>query len=242
MKILLVEDEPLLVENLTQRFKTLNYIVDVAYDGEQGLYLGLEHQYDLIILDLGLPKLPGLVVLEKLREAKINIPILILTARNSWQERVEGLKKGADDYLGKPFHFEELLARVQSLLKRNLPKNDAICFTPKHIAGVDSICLDTQSKSLIINQDKKDLTATEYRLAYAFFSRPKQVFSKQVLLDKISDSSEDKEPNIIEVYIRRLRGYLGKEAILTQRGQGYRLTLGDDLVTQKSAQPTKAND
>ena len=238
MKILLVEDEPLPVENLTQRFKTLNYIVDVAYDGEQGLYLGLEHQYDLIILDLGLPKLPGLVVLEKLREAKINIPILILTARNSWQERVEGLKKGADDYLGKPFHFEELLARVQSLLKRNLPKNDAICFTPKHIAGVDSICLDTQSKSLIINQDKKDLTATEYRLAYAFFSRPKQVFSKQVLLDKISDSSENKEPNIIEVYIRRLRGYLGKEAILTQRGQGYRLTLADNLDHKKNSQHT----
>ncbi|WP_321324910.1 response regulator transcription factor [Thiomicrorhabdus sp.] len=228
MKILLVEDEPLLVENLTQRFKTSGFIVDTAYDGEEGLYLALEHQYDLIVLDLGLPKLPGLVVLEKLREANISIPILILTARNSWQERVEGLKKGADDYLGKPFHFEELLARIEALVKRHLPKRDAICFSPKHIAGLDSVCLDTQSKSLLINQQPQVLTVTEYRLAYAFFSRPQQVFSKQVLLDKISESNDEKESNIIEVYIRRLRSYLGKEAILTQRGQGYRLTLADD--------------
>ncbi|MDX1352281.1 MAG: response regulator transcription factor [Thiomicrorhabdus sp.] len=229
MKLLIIEDEPLLADNLTQRFKRLGFIVDVALDGEQGLFLGLEHQYDLIILDLGLPKLPGLVVLEKLRAQNIQLPILILTARNSWQERVQGLNKGADDYLGKPFHFEELLARVEALVKRYLPKNNDICFTPKHLPGVDSICLDTQSKTLLVNQHKQVLTATEYRLAYTFFSRPQQVFSKQILLDKISDSADEKDPNIIEVYIRRLRGYLGKDAIQTLRGQGYRLTLADEV-------------
>lgn len=227
MKLLLIEDEPLLVDNLQSRFKSLGYIVDTALDGEQGLYLALEHDFDLIILDLGLPKQPGLVVLEKVREAGKTLPILILTARNSWQERVEGLKKGADDYLGKPFHFEELLARTESLIKRNQPKHTQICFAPQHIDGLSSICLDTLAKSLIINQKTQTLTATEYHLAEAFFTHPKQVFSKQSLLDKISDSTEDKDENIIEVYIRRLRGYLGKEAIQTLRGQGYRLTLAD---------------
>ncbi|WP_040726519.1 response regulator transcription factor [Thiomicrorhabdus sp. Kp2] len=236
MKLLLIEDEPLLVDNLVQRFKHLDFIVDVALDGEQGLFLGLEHQYDLIILDLGLPKQPGLVVLEKLRAQNIHVPVLILTARNSWQERVEGLKKGADDYLGKPFHFEELQARIESLVKRHLPKKETICFAPQHLAGVNSICLNTQSKTLLVNQQKHSLTATEYRLAYTFFSRPHQVFSKQILLDKISESTDDKDSNIIEVYIRRLRSYLGKEAIQTLRGQGYRLNLSDSIAPQSEAQ------
>lgn len=229
MKLLLIEDEPLLVEHLTQRFKQLDFIVDIALDGEQGLYLCIEYEYDLIVLDLGLPKLPGLVVLERLREQDVRVPILVLTARNSWQERVEGLKKGADDYLGKPFHFEELLARCEALVKRHLPKNDDICFTPQHLAGIQVVCLETQSKTLRINQKIQVLTANEYRLVHTFFSRPQQVFSKQVLLDKISDSNDEKDPNIIEVYIRRLRGYLGKEAIQTLRGQGYRLTLADEI-------------
>ncbi|MEA1987914.1 MAG: response regulator transcription factor [Pseudomonadota bacterium] len=233
MKLLLIEDEPLLIENLKQRFKNLGYIVDIALDGEQGLYLSLEHDYDLIILDLGLPKLPGLVVLEKIREAGKVFPILILTARNSWQERVEGLKKGADDYLGKPFHFEELLVRSQSLIKRNHPKNSQICFKPTHIDGVTTVCLDTPAKSLVINQKVQMLTPTEFHLAEAFFSHPNQVFSKQALIDKISDSSEDKDENIIEVYIRRLRSYLGKESIQTLRGQGYRLTLADSALKIK---------
>jgi len=230
MKLLLIEDEPLLIDTLKQRFKNLGYIVDTALDGEQGLYLALEYEYDLIILDLGLPKLPGLVVLQKIRENGITLPILILTARNSWQERVEGLKKGADDYLGKPFHFEELLVRSQSLIKRNQPKNSQICFQPKHIDGITTVCLDTLAKSLVINQKIKTLTATEFHLAEAFFSHPYKVFSKQTLIDKISDSSEDKDENIIEVYIRRLRSYLGKESIQTLRGQGYRLTLADTVV------------
>lgn len=229
MKLLLIEDEPLLTDTLSQRFKQLGFIVDMALDGEQGLYLGTEYEYDLIVLDLGLPKLPGLVVLERLRAQGIQVPVLILTARNSWQERVEGLKKGADDYLGKPFHFEELQARIESLIKRYQPKNTHICFAPQHIEGVTLVCLDTLAKALIINDIPQSLTATEYHLAEAFFTHPNQVFSKQHLLDKISDSRQDKDENIIEVYIRRLRGYLGKNAIQTLRGQGYRLTLADDL-------------
>lgn len=230
MKLLIIEDEPLLIENLQYRFKRLGFIVDVALDGEQGLYLALEFEYDLIILDLGLPKVPGLIVLEKIRKARQIVPILILTARNSWQERVEGLKKGADDYLGKPFHFEELLVRSQSLTKRNQPNNTQICFKTTNIDGVNTACLDTLAKSLVMNQKVQTLTLTEFHLAEAFFSHPNKVFSKQSLLDKISHSSETKDENIIEVYIRRLRGYLGKESIQTLRGQGYRLTLADDVA------------
>ncbi|HHS99659.1 MAG TPA: response regulator transcription factor [Thiomicrospira sp.] len=227
MKLLLIEDEPLLVENLQARFKSLGYIVDVAQDGEQGLYLALEYDYNLVILDLGLPKQPGLVVLQKIREADKVMPILILTARNSWQERVEGLKKGADDYLGKPFHFEELQARIESLAKRNQPKKSVICFSPSHIKDITYVCLDIEAKSLLINHQSQTLTATEFRLAETLFRHPKNIFSKQALLDKISDASQEKDDNIIEVYIRRLRGYLGKESIQTLRGQGYRLTLAD---------------
>jgi len=208
---------------------SLGYIVDVALDGEQGLYLALEYDYDLVILDLGLPKQPGLVVLKKIREADKVMPILILTARNSWQERVEGLKKGADDYLGKPFHFEELQARIESLAKRNQPKKSVICFSPSHIEGLTSVCLDIEAKSLLINHQLQTLTATEFRLAETLFRYPKHIFSKQALLDKISDASQEKDDNIIEVYIRRLRGYLGKESIKTLRGQGYRLTLADSV-------------
>lgn len=227
MKLLLVEDEPLLVDNLESRFKRLGYIVDSALDGEQGLYLALEYDYDLIVLDLGLPKLPGLVVLEKIRQAQKNLPILILTARNSWQERVEGLKKGADDYLGKPFHFEELQARIESLAKRHQSKDSTICFYPTHIQGLESVCLDLESKSLRINDSTQLLTATEFHLLVPLFLHPKQIFSKQNLLEKISDSTQEKDENLIEVYIRRLRNYLGKESIQTLRGQGYRLTLAD---------------
>ncbi|BCN92523.1 DNA-binding response regulator [Thiomicrorhabdus immobilis] len=233
MKLLLVEDEPLLVENLESRFKRLGYIVDSALDGEQGLYLALEHDYDLIILDLGLPKLPGLVVLEKIRQAQKTLPILVLTARNSWQERVEGLKKGADDYLGKPFHFEELHARIESLAKRHQPKDSTICFHPTHLAGLQSVCLDTEAKSLQINETVQLLTATEFHLLVPLFSHPKQIFSKHALLEKISDSTQEKDENLIEVYIRRLRGYLGKESIQTLRGQGYRLTLSDTVEVNK---------
>jgi len=225
MKILLIEDEPLLLDNLYERFKNHGYIVDTAVDGEQAIYLALEYDYELIILDLGLPKLPGLVVLEKLREAGKTVPVLILTARNSWQERVEGLRSGADDYLGKPFHFEELLARVETLLKRHSVKPSSGNLSFKHVDNDKVITLDLEAKTLSEAEEIINLTATEFRLVRTFFQNPQQVFSKQNLLERISQEGDEKEENLIEVYIRRLRNYMGKESIKTLRGQGYRLTL-----------------
>jgi DNA-binding response OmpR family regulator len=219
MKLLLIEDEPTLIESLTQQLKSHCHTVDSALDGEEGLFLAQEYHYDLIILDLGLPKRPGLEILETLRQNKDSTPILILTARNSWQERVEGLNKGADDYLGKPFHFEELLARIQTLLKRHNPLLGA----SKLCDG--DICLDQQSHTLSVSEKVITPTAQEFQLLQAFFSQPDKVFSKTALLELISDHQSEKGENLIEVYINHLRHYLGKSAIQTLRGQGYKLTL-----------------
>jgi len=142
MKLLLIEDEPNLVDTLTQQLQAHYFVVDTALDGEEGLFLAQEYHYDVIILDLGLPKRPGLSILETLRQNQNTTPILILTARNSWQERVEGLNKGADDYLGKPFYFEELLARLQALLKRHNP----LVAAGKLCDG--NICLDQERRIL----------------------------------------------------------------------------------------------
>ncbi len=221
MKILLIEDEPLLVENLQSRLMALGYLVDVAFDGEEGCYALKEFVYDLVLLDLGLPKRPGLVVLEMLRSGEMPLntqtPVLILTARNAWQERVEGLKKGASDYLGKPFQFEELVARIEVLLRR--PDNGAVLLT----AG--NIQLNLDSKQLMVNADSFDLTLTEFRLAKVLLSQPNKVFSKETLLERISDQNYDRESNIIEVYIRKLRKMMGKQAIETLRGLGYKLVV-----------------
>lgn len=218
MKILLIEDEPLLVENLQKRLMALDYLVDVALDGEEGCYALKEFAYDLVLLDLGLPKRPGLVVLELLRNGEMPLntqtPVLILTARNAWQERVEGLKKGANDYLGKPFQFEELVARIEVLLRR--PDNGAEFLT----AGNIQLNLDT--KQLMVDAESFDLTLTEFRLAKVLLSQPNKVFSKESLLERISDQNYDCESNIIEVYIRKLRKMMGKHAIETLRGLGYK--------------------
>ena len=221
MKILLIEDEPLLVENLQTRLMALDYLVDIALDGEEGRYALTEFAYDLVLLDLGLPKRPGLVVLEMLRNGdmplNVNTPVLILTARNAWQERVEGLKKGANDYLGKPFQFEELVARIEVLLRRSTSAVESVT------AGHVQLNLDT--KQLTVGTECFDLTLTEFRLAKVLLSQPNKVFSKETLLERISDQNYDRESNIIEVYIRKLRKMMGKEAIETLRGLGYKFVV-----------------
>jgi two-component system OmpR family response regulator len=218
MKILLIEDEPLLVENLQNRLIALDYLVDVALDGEEGSYALQEFAYDLVLLDLGLPKRPGLVVLEALRKGEMPLntqtPVLILTARNAWQERVEGLKNGANDYLGKPFQFEELVARMEVLLRRSESGVSLVT------AGNVQLNLDT--KQLKVDAAIFDLTLTEFRLAKVLLSQPNKVFSKESLLERISDQNYDCESNIIEVYIRKLRKMMGKSAIETSRGLGYK--------------------
>lgn len=218
MKILLIEDEPLLVENLQSRLMALDYLVDVASDGEEGCYALQEFSYDLVLLDLGLPKRPGLVVLEALRTGDMPLntqtPVLILTARNAWQERVEGLKKGANDYLGKPFQFEELVARMEVLLRSSSNGDELLT--------VGNVHLNLDTKQLTVETERFDLTLTEFRLAKVLLSQPNKVFSKEVLLERISDQNYDRESNIIEVYIRKLRKMMGKQAIETLRGLGYK--------------------
>jgi len=218
MKLLLVEDEPLLVETIQTRLTGQHYLVDIARDGEEATYALQEFAYDLILLDLGLPKRPGLAILEDLRKGEFSlntaVPVLILTARNSWQERVEGLKKGADDYLGKPFQYEELLARIEALLRRQHAGNNHL--------SVANFVLNLETKQLSVGEQTYRLTLTEFRLAYVFLSHPDKVFSKEALLSRISDQHYDRESNVIEVYIRKLRKMMGKQAIETLRGLGYR--------------------
>ena len=218
MKLLLVEDEPLLVETIQARLSKQNYLVDIALDGEEAEYALKEFSYDLILLDLGLPKRPGLVILDSLRKGAFLLntqtPVLILTARNSWQERVEGLKKGADDYLGKPFQYEELLARIEALLRRKHAGSNTL--------SVANVVLNLETKQLRAGEQSYSLTLTEFRLAYVLLSNPDKVFSKEALLARISDQHYDRESNVIEVYIRKLRKMMGKQAIETLRGLGYR--------------------
>jgi len=218
MKLLLIEDEALLVETIQARLTEQHYLVDVACDGDEATYILQEFAYDLILLDLGLPKRPGLVILEAIRQNDFPLntqtPVLILTARNSWQERVEGLKKGADDYLGKPFQCEELLARIEALLRRKHAGSNTL-----QVAGCE---LNLETKQLKVADDTYDLTRTEFRLVYVFLSNPNKVFSKEVLLARMSDQHYDRESNVIEVYVRKLRKMMGKQAIETLRGLGYR--------------------
>ncbi|MDX1348407.1 MAG: response regulator transcription factor [Thiomicrorhabdus chilensis] len=221
MKLLLAEDEALLAESLSQQLIRCGFVVDCAADGEEALFLINEHPYDLIILDLGLPKQSGLSVLHSMRSQQNNTPVIILTARNGWQDRVEGLKKGADDYVGKPFHFEELLARIQNLMKRVLPETDG-----SHVMAMNGLRLDLNTQQVETSEGAKhNLTHTEFRLLRFLMSHPNKLLSKSEIMAKIVDQNYDRDSNVLEVYIRRLRKLIGKEHIETQRGQGYRFVV-----------------
>ncbi|MDG6773448.1 response regulator transcription factor [Thiomicrorhabdus sp. ZW0627] len=218
MKLLLAEDEALLAKNLSQQLSQQGFVVDCALDGEEALYLIEEHPYDLIILDLGLPKLPGLSVLQTMRSNQNPTPVIILTARNAWQDRVEGLKSGADDYVGKPFHFEELLARIQNVLKRTTPEAAL-----DHSIQINGLTLNLESQRVVTDDGvEHPLTHTEFRLLRFLMSHPNKLLSKSDIMAKIVDQNYDRDSNVLEVYIRRLRKLIGKQRIETQRGQGYR--------------------
>jgi len=215
VRLLLVEDDHLLVSRLTKSLKLAGYAVDVATDGVEAEYLGNENIYDIAILDLGLPKRSGIEVLANWRQANNQLPVIVLTARDSWQERVDGFKTGADDYIGKPFHVEELLARISALLHRS--KQTA--------AGSFNSCglkLDEQAQT-ITTQDNlvHALTGTEFRLLRYFLLNPEKILSKSQLTEHIYNLDSDKDSNVIEAYIKRLRKLIGKQYIETRRGQGY---------------------
>ena len=214
MRLLLVEDEIVLRTTLKRDFERAGFAVDAASDGEEGEFLGATEHYDVVVLDLGLPRLSGLEVLSRWRAAGIGVPVIVLTARDQWHERVEGLRAGADDYLGKPFHFEELLARVQALQRRGTSRAPRLA-----AAGIE---LDEDHQLAIIDgQRTAPLTALEFRLLHCLMREPGKVLSKAYLGERVYAQHSDPDSNVIEVYINRLRNKLGKDLIQTRRGQGY---------------------
>ncbi len=215
MRLLLVEDDAELVERLSENLVRQGFAVDHADNGIDAEFMGDMEPYDLVILDLGLPQRPGLQVLQNWRQRENRVPVIILTARDAWHERVDGFKAGADDYLCKPFHFEELLVRVQALIRRSHDK------TGESLRSSDLI-LDEERQQVKLPDGKTfDLTGTEFRLLRCFMLHPGQILSKTRLTEHVYDQDFDRDSNLIEVYVRRLRDKLGKERIATRRGQGY---------------------
>ncbi len=215
MRLLLVEDDEELLQRLKKDLETSGYAVDTALNGVDAEYLGDEMIYDVAILDLGLPQRSGIDVLKNWRKRKNAIPVIVLTARNAWHERVDGFKAGADDYLGKPFHVEELKARLQALIHRSSQQ-------PGGELIADDLHLDEQKQTLT-TADKvvHQLTGTEFKLLRYFLLHPENILSKSTLMEHVYDFDSEKDSNVIEVYVRRLRHILGKKRIVTLRGQGY---------------------
>lgn len=222
MRVLLVEDDIALQNNLKQQLTALNYSLDVAADGEAGLFQGVEYNYDAAIIDIGLPKLDGISLITRLRKKQRDFPILILTARDSWQDKVEGLEAGADDYLSKPFHCEELVARLKALIRRSAGKASPV-------VNNGPFTINTSTLEVKKGEQLITLSGYEYKLFEYFMLHPGEVKSKTVLIEHIYDQDFDLDSNVIEVFIRRLRKKLDPDneyaLIETLRGQGYRLTL-----------------
>ena len=222
MRILIVEDEQALRESLVTQLSAAGYTVDAAADGEEGLYAGNEYPIDLAIIDLGLPKLPGMELIRKLREGGRSFPVLILTARDRWQDKVEGLQSGSDDYLAKPFHMQELLARVQALLRRSGGWSQPVL-------QCGDISLDTRTQLVTVGEKVIDLTSFEYRILEFLMLRAGEVISKAELTERLYAQDFERDSNVIEVFIGRLRRKLDPEGsrqpIETLRGRGYRLAL-----------------
>ncbi|MCY1406230.1 Transcriptional regulatory protein QseB [compost metagenome] len=215
MRLLLVEDNVPLADELQTGLSRQGYAVDWLADGRDAVYQGSTEPYDLIILDLGLPGLPGLDVLHQWRSGGLQTPVLILTARGSWAERIEGLKAGADDYLTKPFHPEELQLRIQALLRR-----------AKGLANqptLESAGLQLDEGRQCISRDGVDiqLTAAEFRLLRYFMLHPEQILSKAHLAEHLYDGETERDSNVLEVHVNHLRRKLGRSVIETRRGQGY---------------------
>lgn len=220
MRLLLVEDDLALQQNLYQQLVGENYSVDPAGDGEEGLFQATEYTYDAAIIDVGLPKLNGIELIRKLREQDIAFPIIILTARDRWQDKVEGLDAGADDYLTKPFQAEELFARLNALIRRSAGKSSPVIEN-------GPLVLNTASSQVTVDSQEISLTSYEYKLLEYMMHHIGEVKSKTVLTEHIYDQDFDLDSNVIEVFIRRLRKKLDPnnelKLIETLRGQGYKL-------------------
>jgi len=222
MRLLLVEDEPTLRQNLYDFLSAAQYSVDAAADGKEGLYLGQEHPYDVAVVDIGLPEIDGIELIKTLRAQDISFPIIILTARGHWQDKVEGLEAGADDYLTKPFQNEELQARLNALSRRS--QGHA---SPELHFG--SLTINTASKSVLVDENNITLTQYEYNTLEYLALKSGAVVSKTELTEHLYDQDFDLDSNVIEVLVGRLRKKLDPnntlKPIATLRGQGYRLAL-----------------
>ncbi|MEO1854399.1 response regulator transcription factor [Chromohalobacter sp.] len=216
MRLLLLEDDDLLSESLAESLKDNGYLVDVADSIKAATSLVATECYELAVIDIGLPDGSGLDLIAHWRKQKVGMPILVLTARDTWEDKVSGLETGADDYLTKPFHEAELLARLKALLRR---RSGSV----SQILTVNGVSLDEAGQSVCTESlPWRSLTATEYRLLRYLMHHPDRVHSKDHLLDQLYALEQDAaESNLVEVYIARLRRYLGKELIQTRRGQGY---------------------
>ncbi|MGQ9371100.1 response regulator transcription factor [Azospirillum sp. ST 5-10] len=215
MRVLVVEDDPELGAQLVRRLEREGHAVDLARDGEEGGFLGATEPYDAIVLDLGLPKVDGLTVLRAWRRDGVTVPVLILTARGDWHDKVEGIDAGADDYLAKPFSPEELLARIRALIRR------AKGFASAEIA-CGPVLLDTRSGRVTVDGREVELTGYEYRVLSYLMHRKGQVVSRGELTEHVYAQDFDRDSNTIEVFVGRLRRKLGAAVIHTVRGQGYR--------------------
>jgi two-component system response regulator PhoP len=222
MRVLLVEDDRSLNRSLVAQFEEAGYKVDSALDGREGLYFAQEYPIDLAVIDLGLPSLSGVELIRTVRADGKEYPILVLTARDRWQDKVEALKLGADDYVVKPFHVEELLARVDALLRRagGWAQSELVC---------GPITLDTRSQVVTVNGAPLELTSFEYRLLEYLMMRAGEVVSKTQITEALYDQDFERDSNVIEVFIGRLRRKLDPngefQPIETLRGRGYRMSL-----------------
>ncbi|HEX7012347.1 MAG TPA: response regulator transcription factor [Steroidobacteraceae bacterium] len=222
MRVLIVEDEKPLRDSVVEQLQEAGFNVDAAADGEEGLYCGREYPVDVAVIDLGLPKVPGLEVIRRLRAEGKTFPILILTARDRWQDKVEGLQAGADDYVAKPFHFEELLARLQALLRRSGG-------WAQPVLRCGAVTLDTRTQEVTVHGKRVELTSFEYRILEYLIHRAGEVISKSELTERLYAQDFDRDSNTIEVFIGRLRRKLDPDETLkpieTLRGRGYRFAL-----------------
>lgn len=223
MRVLVVEDDLDVARQVSDTLRQAMYVVDVVHDGEEGRFLGDTEPYDVVILDLGLPRLDGLSVLRQWRRTGREMPVLILTARHTWREKVTGLRAGADDYLAKPFEMEEMLARVEALIRRSSGHASPVL-------ECGHLNLDVSTARVTVAGRPVELTALEFRTLAHLMRHEERVVSKTELTEHLYDQDFDRDSNVIEVLINRLRNKLGAVFIKTHRGLGYQLTVPEDAA------------